>query len=56
MKTVWIGYFVSDRPLDYGEIKYVEKIFDDEAKAIAWKNDFHANAFQWREIEQFLVT
>ncbi len=31
------------------------KVFDDEVKALIWKEDFKDTEFEWREYEEFEV-
>ena len=33
----------------------VVKVFDDEAKALVWKEEFEANRYNWREYEEMEV-
>jgi hypothetical protein len=50
---VYIGY---DVYYDYCEIwRVVTKIFDDEVKALIWKEDFKATELEWREYEEHEV-
>ena len=50
---VYIGYQVD---YDYSEIwRVVTKVFDDEAKALVWKEEFKATEFEWRSYEEHEV-
>lgn len=31
------------------------KVFDDEVKALVWKEDFKSTEFEWRSYEEFDV-
>ena len=48
---VWICYHCHSDGLDVWET--VEKVFDDEVKAICWAEDpaFEATAYDWRRYE-----
>jgi hypothetical protein len=50
---VWIGYecyYVYSN-----QWRSAVKVFDDEVKALIWKEDFEATKFEWRSYEQFEV-
>lgn len=50
---VWIGYEVY---YDYcNEWRTAVKVFDDEVKALIWKEDFKATETEWRSYEAFEV-
>jgi len=48
---VWIGYHCHSDGLDIWET--VEKVFDDEVKALLWYEDpsFRETAYDWRRYE-----
>ena len=48
---VWIGYHCHSDGLDVWET--VEKVFDDEVKALLWYEDpsFRETAYDWRRYE-----
>lgn len=60
---IWVGYYCEYNLCDMW--KTVEKVFDDEVKALLWSEDkeFEANAqkwsdgtvMEWREYEEFEV-
>ena len=35
--------------------EHVVKVFDDEAKALVWKEEFEATDYDWREYEEMEV-
>lgn len=48
---VYIGY---ECDYDYANTYQIAvKVFDDEAKALAWKEDFKATELEWRSYEEF---
>jgi hypothetical protein len=50
---VYIGY---ECYYDYCDVwRSAPKVFDDEVKALIWKEDFKDTEFQWREYEEFEV-
>jgi len=50
---VWIGY---ECDYDYANTyRIAVKVFDDEVKALIWKEDFKNTKFEWRSYEQFEV-
>jgi hypothetical protein len=59
MKNVWIGYACSyDGGM--GVEKTIEKVFDDEVKALVWSEDekfleYFNSDYYWREYERFNV-
>lgn len=50
---IWIGYEVYYNYCD--EFRSVVKIFDDEAKALIWKEEFEATETDWRTYEEHEV-
>jgi len=49
---VWIGYLCSNNSCDV--FRYVERVFDDEVKALLWAEDktftdAHDSDYDWRE-------
>lgn len=50
---VYIGY---ECYYDYCNVmRYVVKVFDDEVKALVWKEDFKATETQWRYFDEVEV-
>lgn len=50
---VYIGY---ECYYDYcNEWRTAVKVFDDEVKALVWKEDFKKTKFEWRSYEEFTV-
>jgi hypothetical protein len=50
---VWIGY---ECDYDYANTwRNAVKVFDDEAKALVWKEDFKNTDLEWRSYEEFEV-
>jgi hypothetical protein len=50
---VWIGY---ECHYDYCDVwKGAVKVFDDEVKALIWKEDFVETDVEWRQYEEFEV-
>ena len=56
---VWIGYQCDcvGRALfcDYDVTRSAVKVFDDEVKALTWKEEFVNTEFDWRDIVEFEV-
>jgi hypothetical protein len=50
---VYIGYECN---YDYCDVwRSAVKVFDDEVKALIWKEDFKDTATEWRSFEEFEV-
>ncbi len=50
---VWIGFEVY---YDYcNEYRSVAEVFDDEAKALVWKEEVAPTEFEWRTYQRFEV-
>lgn len=53
MTKVWLGY---ECYYDYCEVwKHVVKVFDDEVKALVWKDEFKSTEQEWRDYEEYEV-
>lgn len=50
---VYIGYECYYNGCDVW--KHVDKVFDDEVKALVWAEDFKATEQEWREYTKFEV-
>ena len=51
--TVWIGYEVYYNYCD--EWHSVVKVFDDEIKALIWKEEFKSTETEWRTYQEFKI-
>jgi hypothetical protein len=50
---VWIGY---ECDYDYANTYQIAvKVFDDEAKALAWEEEIEKTDLKWRSYEEFEV-
>ena len=50
---VWIGYQCDC--VGYDVSRSAVKVFDDEVKALTWKEEFVNTEFDWRDIVEFEV-
>lgn len=53
MKEVWIGFKCYYDYCNTWEV--VEKVFDDEVKALIWQEEFKSTDTEWREYNKFKV-
>ncbi len=50
---VYIGLVCVTNGVDFWET--VERVFDDEAKALVWAEEFQPTEWEWREYKEFEV-
>ena len=50
---VYLGITICNNGVDY--FNYTEKVFDDEAKALVWAEEFKPTEWEWREYKEFEV-